>query len=701
MAQSRFNPLAGESAIRRSVLVPLLSMACLVTCLPRLSAQTAPQLGEPPVAPKDLSVFPTPGPRPESVTSGFNVNINSREQVRSFFNAVYRSSDGVPINSTAIITNCFAGTNDAPFYDAVARRINWYRAMAGVPAIETFSAGNCTHDQAAALLMSANTNLSHFPPPTWSCFSADGANAASNSDLSLGNYGPDAINGFIQDYGSPNYPVGHRRWLLYPQTQIMGTGDVPAQDNYMGANATWVLDANYGGPRPATRTPYVSWPPPGFTPYQAVFPRWSFAYPGANFANATVTMTSNGVPVSVAQETYDPNSYGENTLVWVPMGLDQNNYGTIWPFSGTDTVYSVTVSNVVGASSTKYTYTVTIFDPAVPGADYFPPMIGGTNQVVVGQAAAYTFTPITNATSYQWLLATRASFNFLDGAENGLTNFTAVISPGYPIITNDSVASGSEAYHLAMPQGEDQILTLNHVLFPATNTILLFASELGLAASGQIAKVQASTDGGNVWTDLYSQAGDSTWGETAFTNRTISLAGFAGQSTVIRFDYSYLAGSGYYYQTESGYPGFYVGWYLDNIVITNAAELVNPFTNSVATTNFTFTASQAGNYTLQARAFIFTDFPLGWGPIKLVNAVPAPVIALVLSQPVLTAGQVRLDFTLQSGSASSFHLLRSSQPNGPWTTNSGATLTTNIPGSSYRFTTTTNGQTQFYRIQTP
>jgi Cysteine-rich secretory protein family len=666
---------------------------------PATAQARVPQLGDAPSAPADISTLPTGGPRKESVTGSFTVNINSREQVRSFFNAVYNASVGISMDSTAVISNCVPGSNSFPYYNGVLLRINWYRAMAGVPAIESFNTNNCIDDQEAALMMSANTNLSHYPPPTWNCFTANGAHAASNSDLALGFAGPDAINSFMQDFGTPNYPVGHRRWILYPQTQIMGTGDVPVQGSYMEANATWVLDGNYDGPRPATRTPYVSWPPPGYAPYPVVFPRWSFAYPNANFSNASVTMTSNGVPISVTLETYDPNSYGENTLVWVPMGLDAGNFSTTWPFSGADTVYSVTISNITGASSNTYSYTVTVFDPGIPGADYFPPTIHGTNLVTIGQTNKYTFTPVTNANSYQWLLSTVMPLNFFDGAEDGLTNFMADVSPDYAVITNNVVESGNEAFHLAMPTATDQILTLNRTLMPNTNTVLTFGSLFALATSNQIAEVQASTDGVS-WTNLFSQAGDSTWGQSDYTNIEISLADFAGENLFLRFDYAYESGS-YYTNIDFGLTGYYAGWYLDNIGITNCQELVDPVTNSIPATNFVLTVTNAGIYVLQARALSFGGFPLAWGPLEIVTAVLPPPIIIALNQPVLTGPQVRLDFALQSGSATTFQLLSAPLPNGPWTTNAQANLITNIPGSSYSFMASTNGSSQFYRVQTP
>jgi len=54
----------------------------------------------------------------------FIVNGNSREQLRQFYNTVYTASDGVPIESTANIGNCFAGTNSVAFQKAMPWRNN-------------------------------------------------------------------------------------------------------------------------------------------------------------------------------------------------------------------------------------------------------------------------------------------------------------------------------------------------------------------------------------------------------------------------------------------------------------------------------------------------------------------------------------------------------------------------------------------------
>ena len=74
----------------------------------------------------------------------------------------------------------------------------------------------------------------------------------------------------MDEFGAGNAAVGHRRWILYPQTRNFGNGDVPVNGSNYAANALWVIDGNFGGPRPTTREPYVAWPAPGYFPYELV-----------------------------------------------------------------------------------------------------------------------------------------------------------------------------------------------------------------------------------------------------------------------------------------------------------------------------------------------------------------------------------------------------------------------------------------------
>jgi len=669
-------------------------------------------LGEASQRPAKVTVLPSsPTPAYQTVTGGFVVNTDAREQVRDFYNAIYPTSENVPINSTADVADCYPGTNSLTFQQSVLRRINWFRAMAGAPANVVFNSIYNSNAQAVAVMISSSGQLNHNPPTNWPCYSPAGG-AAAGGNQAGGFNGADAITGYIWDFGNGNSEAGHRRWILYPQEQIMGTGDVPATNSYIAANSTYVFDSSINNPRPATRQPYVAWPPEGFSPYQVVFPHWSFALSNADFSAATVSMSSNGVPVSVAIQPYQ-TGYGENTIVWIPMGLNADCECTMFPFSGTDTVYSVTVSNiVVGASKASFSYNVTVIDPAVPGADYVPTTVNGPAQAVANAANNYNCTPLnnTNTTGYQWLVASRVAGNFVenaanDGVSDTLSNFTALSSPNYPVITNSSIDS-SRCIHFVHNDMNTtpQIIQCNEILFPATNTIVSFKSQIGYAFTNEVARVQVSTDGGANWHDLFLDAGcnlpsASSFSscESSFTANSLSLSNYAGQSVLLRFDYDFLQSYNYFFGANN-----YLGWSVENIAVTNTQQIVGLTTNATATTNLTFTPTQPGNCLLQAAPIIFSQFPLNFGPPELVSVAASTNPVILMNQPVLTNKQALLNFSVINLTNVTYHLLQATQLNNvSWTTNTAAVFTTNILNSSYRFAATNNSAPRFYRVQTP
>ena len=272
----------------------------------------------------------------------------------------YLSYTGMPINWTGSHSACDPGVTDPAFRAGVLRRINYYRAVAGVPAGITFSDASNLRAQAAALMMSANNALDHTPPSTWLCYSDLGAEGAGSANLAGGAYGWNAISLYMKDPGVNNSFTGHRRWILYPQTQHMGTGDIPYTSGYMAANALVVFDEHMWEPRPPTREEFVAWPPPGYVPYPVVYPRWSFSCPGADCSAAVVSMSSVGsaLPVSLSPVV---DGFGENTLVWISLGLSD---GADWPKPAADTTYTVNIQNVlVDEQARSFTYGVIVFDP--------------------------------------------------------------------------------------------------------------------------------------------------------------------------------------------------------------------------------------------------------------------------------------------------------------------------------------------------
>ena len=284
------------------------------------------------------------------------VNPKNREESRAFFNYIYKASEGYYINWTGNHHTCSEGITSRAFRYAVRLRVNYFRAMAGVPADVKFL-DECNHKaQAAALMMSVNDQLSHTPDTNWTCYSDHGDEAAGSSNLFYGYNGWDAVEGYIKEPGSNNYAVGHRRWVLYPQTQYMGTGDIPAAAGHEATNSLWIFDEHLWTTRPKTRDGFVAWPPPGYVPYQIVFPRWSLSYGNADFSSASVAMVSQGkqIPVHVQPIV---NGYGENTIVWEPeLGLERP--------PPADRSYLVAVSDVlINGVMEDFVYEVIIFDP--------------------------------------------------------------------------------------------------------------------------------------------------------------------------------------------------------------------------------------------------------------------------------------------------------------------------------------------------
>ena len=356
---------------------------------------------------------------------------SNRDSVRSLFNSILVATRATPMGFTGNTAGCAEGSTSQAYKDAVAQRINWFRAMAGVPAGVVLDTTLSAKDQAGAMLLSANRQLSHTPPSTWNCYRQEAYDATSHSNICLawGTFNDvGCIESYFRDPGAGNAAAGHRRWFLYPQTNTMGTGDVAASGSYPSGypltNAIWVIPSNNGSTRPATRDDFVAWPPKGYVPHQVVYPRWSFSYPSANFSGAVVSMTRGGQSVPLRVEP-QAQGYAENTIVWVPDNLNTDS-GT-WPAPATDTTINVTVSNVtVGGSARTFSYDVVVFDP---NASTQAPSAPGNPVPASGATGASTTTQLSwgvssGASTYEVYLGTTS--NPARVTETGMTTYIPV-----------------------------------------------------------------------------------------------------------------------------------------------------------------------------------------------------------------------------------------------------------------------------------
>lgn len=319
------------------------------------------------------------------------VDPQDRHAVSLLYRDVYVPEDALALDAVNVdVGTCDPGSTPQATIDATLQRINVFRALAGLPGtVSELDAAYRDQVQAAALIFAANPDdpLDHTPPQSYACWTQDGADGASRSNLHRGkavgiataSSGPRAITSYMDDAGDGNTRVGHRRWLLYPPQVRMASADavapIPGPFPYVAVNTLWVTgEGSFDfGPRPPTPDG-TAWPAAGFVPWQLLperSNRWSFSFPGASFCNAQVAMTRDGSPVGVSivadgtSEGQCPpdaglGTIGDPTLVWEPAegAVDYEDP----PLA--DVRYEVTVSGIAGNGvPPDVSYTVLVIDP--------------------------------------------------------------------------------------------------------------------------------------------------------------------------------------------------------------------------------------------------------------------------------------------------------------------------------------------------
>lgn len=198
--------------------------------------------------------------------------------------------------------------------DTALRLVNLYRYIAGLPPVTTDPTHN-QQDQACALMMQANNQISHTPSSSWTCYSADGAKAASSSNVA-GTGAIAAVDGYMLDPGNAT-TIGHRRWILSNSLGPIGIGSTGKY------SCMWTLN----GTGKAGKQ-WMSWPSPGVFPLQAFTASrqsvdttgWSLQSDSINLAGAQVAVTFNGTAQPVTVTQLEPNYGSRYALRFNPMG---------------------------------------------------------------------------------------------------------------------------------------------------------------------------------------------------------------------------------------------------------------------------------------------------------------------------------------------------------------------------------------------
>jgi len=386
-----------------------------------------------------------------------------------------------------------------------------------------------------------------------------------------------------------------------------------------------------------------------------------------------------GVTVQVPGSTYfaiTANSGGYAIPV-----TTNGNYSVI--FSGPGFVTTQKVATVSGLANLKVDF--------VP--PYSPPVLAGSNPAGVNENNLYNFNAIGGATNYQWMRTFLSLYTNVEGAENGLTNVTVIMSGTYSVITNTFHASGSFCFHLAHTNAASQYITLKPTLVPSTNGQLTFAKRLGAATTNQVAHAQISTNGGTSWSDLWTQAGGGT-PDSAFIRITNSLAAYSGLPCRFQFAYTFTSGS-YYPQSDAS-----VGLCLDDIAFTNTSQALNPVTNNISSNSLVFSPTNSGIYQLSVRALL-PGRTLPWGPITQVAASNLPPVTIQFAgTPTRSGGQIQALFNVGNyRNGLPLQIVSAPDPAGPWTTDAFSSLQTVVSNTQFRLVITNTSNRSYFRIR--
>jgi hypothetical protein len=185
-------------------------------------------------------------------------------------------------------------------------RVNFYRALAGVPPVGEDAAlsENCRQH---ARYMAENDHLTHDQDTSRAFASPAGQTCAQKGDVWLGQgaiFSPaDAVDGWLSS-------VGHRLWLLYPTTPAFGFGFY-SHTSREGAALDVLSHADFGADAGYARWP-VRYPGdgqlevrPGRTPITLL---WRYFGPVPQL-DATRLRTQDGEPVAHTADTNLPGGH--------------------------------------------------------------------------------------------------------------------------------------------------------------------------------------------------------------------------------------------------------------------------------------------------------------------------------------------------------------------------------------------------------
>ncbi len=557
-------------------------------------------------------------------SSGFSVDTGNRNDVIAFWHAVYQASEGyenrVGWNGNYTGT---PGTTSGVFVNDIERRLNYFRAMCGVPANVQLNTGSkvviestdrfkpaystlkSVAAQQSALMLIRNFNpttgtdlaITHDPVNSLIGWSAAAWNASAKSNFAFGVYGPGAITEYMVETLSArtatstwNSDVGHRRWCIFPPATDYATGDQPGTSAFRPAsNVLYVMqhDEEYLAD---VGTNFVSYPSAGYFPALLNSPFWSLSCADADFSVATVTMKSADNKTIPVTNIKRKTGYGDPAIVWqVRPDVAARNITR-------DTTYKIRVAGISGAAiPTSYEYQVTLINPDQLTSNQ---LISGPSKLPSkppsNAPAIYNFTPPPGAESLQVATFKRSAATWTENAEKASRaliiddtgdnyNLMTAMTP----FAGFTGVSGPKSFHLTFPTAYDPIsrgvpeqsFELDRNIIANSKAKLNFLYRRGYMTTTSRLAVEISSNDGVTWKALGNPI--SGVSNSTFDNKLSKVSLSLTESSLpIRIRFRYYTTGGAIYTHEAA-PKSPTGIFIDEINTTHCDWLERKKQNPV------------------------------------------------------------------------------------------------------------------------
>jgi hypothetical protein len=462
--------------------------------------------------------------------------------------------------------------------------------------------------------------VSHSPVAASSIAWTEAAwNANANGNISFGFFGAGAIDAYMSEDVSGvsgwNTSVGHRRWLLYPRSTDVATGDTPGSyapdplEVRIPTNVLYVTQ-HPGELAEGILPRFVSYPSAGFFPAPINSKYWSLSYPGADFSSATVSVNGPGGAVAISKMA-PVSGFGDSTLVWEVAGAAAAKS------VHADATYHVTVSGIKGAGiPATHSYSVTLIHPGITSTG---PSLVGTPNPPASASATYWFQPGSKRESVQVNCYQSVATSWTEGAEDAHANLVSGSSSGvnlrssvsYLALPTFKAISGSKSFWLSIRK-KHEVLTnsvpddwfeLDREIIPQSGATLSFKYKRGYMTSATVLKVERSDDGGLSWVSIGSDISGKADGSADAAATTVAVPLASSDMPIrLRFRLSYRGptfGGFYTPELASGvdfaiYP---VGVFIDDISVSSSAWLERKHINEppLQGRKFVFDSTSAGS----------------------------------------------------------------------------------------------------------